>query len=81
MRVDCQRSYQERIVAFRFLSVCLAFLLLGPPLLLRAQEGDGGATVTNDSGRQTILQSIAVPPLPGAPFSLTLAAEWARSMT
>ncbi|WP_419805403.1 hypothetical protein [Terriglobus sp.] len=63
-----------------FVRLCLPLCLL-IPAALPAQQGDGGMTVTNDGGGETILQSIAVPPMPGAPFSLMLSTEWARSMT
>ena len=45
-----------------------------------AQTPDEGG-VTFDGGGEEILQSIFVPFMPNAPFSLTLTAEWSRPMT
>ncbi len=45
----------------------------------RAQSPDEGG-VTYDGGGQEVLQSIFVPFLANAPFSLTLTAEWSRPM-
>jgi hypothetical protein len=45
-----------------------------------AQTPDEGG-VSFDGGGHEILESIFVPYLPHAPFSLTLAAEWSRPMT
>ncbi|HTH53425.1 MAG TPA: hypothetical protein VL495_05715 [Edaphobacter sp.] len=36
--------------------------------------------VTHDGGFNGRMESIVVPPIPGAPFSLILAAEWSRSL-
>lgn len=47
-------------------------------LAAHAQQEDGGVSVQGDGGGEEVLQSINVPTVAGAPFSLTLAAEWAR---
>jgi hypothetical protein len=44
------------------------------------QDGGGGQIPGYDGGGQEVLQSIFVPYLPNAPFSLTLSAEWIRPM-
>ncbi len=55
----------------------IAFLLaLGPVLLA---QSDGGVTAT-DGGGTGVLESIYVPNLPNAPFSLTLHTEWVQSL-
>jgi hypothetical protein len=46
---------------------------------VQAQTPDEGG-VNFDGGGQEVLQSIVVPAVPNAPFSLTLAAEWSRPM-
>ncbi len=46
--------------------------------LLVAQTVDRGVVGMADGGSREVLESIAVPPLPKAPFSLTLATSWAR---
>ena len=63
-------------------SLIFATLLLATSVAgLRAQE-DGGVSVGFDNnGRgQELLESIFIPYLPNAPFSLTLATEWSRPM-
>lgn len=44
------------------------------------QDGGGGLIPGYDGGGQEVLQSIFVPYVPNAPFSLKLAAEWVRPM-
>jgi hypothetical protein len=44
------------------------------------QDGAGGMIPGYDGGGQEVLQSIFVPYLPNAPFSLTLSSEWIRPM-
>jgi hypothetical protein len=61
------------------LFVAVAFLLLVGTLRVQAQTPDEGG-VSFDGGGEEVLQSIFVPYLPNAPFSLTLAAEWSRPM-
>lgn len=60
-------------------------LLLGSAALLslgfsslQAQEDE--QAIANDGGSQTTLQSIHVPLIKNAPFTLTLATEWSRPM-
>ena len=54
--------------------------LLSLPLSLCAQEvQDGG--VSFDNHGQELLESLNVPPIPNAPFSLTLATEWSHPMS
>ena len=45
-----------------------------------AQAQDDGSTLVLDGGGQEILESIFVPYMKNAPFSLMLATEWARSL-
>ena len=45
-----------------------------------AQAQDDANTAATDGGGQEILQSVFVPLLANAPFSLTLATEWTRPM-
>lgn len=47
------------------------------PVIARAQDDDGGVTYTRG---EELLESIYVPNLTNAPFSLTLATEWSRPM-
>ena len=60
------------------LSLAIFLLCTGLPLHARAQD-DGNTTLT-DGGGTGILQSIYVPNLPNAPFSLTLHTEWVQSL-
>ena len=59
--------------------LCLA-LLLSFFVLTKARAQDDGGLSTTDGGGQTLLESINVPELTGAPFSLVLSTEWARSL-
>jgi hypothetical protein len=45
-----------------------------------AQAQDDGSRVATDGGGQEILESVFVPPIAHAPFSLTLATEWTRPL-
>lgn len=45
-----------------------------------AHAQDDGSTLVLDGGGQEILQSIFVPYMPNAPFSLTLETEWTRPL-
>lgn len=45
-----------------------------------AQAKDDSSTVVTDGGGQEILESIFVPPVAHAPFSLMLATEWTRPL-
>jgi len=58
----------------------IALVLMCAGRLARAQTPDEGG-VSFDGGGHEILESIFVPYLPHAPFSMTLAAEWARPMS
>ena len=61
------------------LSIALATCLLALSANLRAQEVvDGG--VSFDNHGQELLESLSVPPVANAPFSLTLATEWSHPM-
>jgi hypothetical protein len=57
----------------------LAMVLLTGVRVAGAQSPDEGG-VSFDGGGHEILESIFVPYLPNAPFSMVLAAEWARPM-
>lgn len=57
--------------------LALALLVLSLPVAVYAQ--DGGVTST-DGGGTGVLESIYVPNLPNAPFSLTLHTEWVQFM-
>jgi hypothetical protein len=58
--------------------ILLASVLLTlSPVIARAQDDDGGVTYTRG---EELLESIYVPNLTNAPFSLTLATEWSRPM-
>ena len=52
----------------------LSLLLLASPAVAQ-QDG-----VVTDGGGQEVLQSIVIPQIPNAPFSLTLSTEWARPL-
>ncbi len=60
----------------------LSLSLCALPIASTAQTPPPQQTVVRalDGGAGGPMQSIFVPPKPGAPFSLTLAAEWTRSM-
>jgi hypothetical protein len=59
------------------LTIAIALTTSGRVVHAQAQE-DGG--VSSDGGGQEILESIFVPYIAQAPFSLTLTAEWSRPM-
>jgi hypothetical protein len=42
------------------------------------QDGGTRSTSTADGGTREVLESIFIPPKPGAPFTLTLDTEWSR---
>ena len=52
----------------------------GAPTALTQNTDDGGAIPPYDGGGREVLQSIFVPLIPNAPFSLTLQTEWSRPM-
>ena len=70
---DLGRGLSKRFSVFTIVAAltsgCLAY----------AQTTDEGG-VSFDGGGQEILQSIFIPYIPNAPFSLPLAAEWSRRM-
>jgi hypothetical protein len=61
------------------LSVVLTVTAATPTALTQDPES-GGALVPYDGGGQEVLQSIFVPLVANAPFSLTLQTEWSRPM-
>jgi hypothetical protein len=63
----------------RLLLFAIAFALTTGGRVVCAQAQDDGG-VAFDGGGQEILESIFVPYIAHAPFSLTLAAEWSRPM-
>ena len=63
----------------RLSSLVLAALLLSGGLRALHAQDDGGIAPT-DGGGTGVLQSIYVPNLPNAPFSLTLHTEWVQSL-
>jgi hypothetical protein len=73
MRLDFLRELKAWRVVF-----AVAIVLGGGDHAARAQ--DDASTAATDGGGQEILQSIFVPLIPHAPFSLTLATEWTRPM-
>jgi hypothetical protein len=58
----------------------VAFLLLAASVAAAAQQPQSDRPVmpAQDGGMRTVLESIVVPPIPNAPFTATLATEWAR---
>ncbi len=62
----------------RLLALMAAGLSLSHPPSLRAQA-DGGVTST-DGGGTGVLESIYIPNLPNAPFSLALRTEWVHTL-
>ena len=61
-------------------SLCFLILLSLAANLPRANAQDDGGTAPTDGGGGGVLQSIYVPNLPDAPFSLTLHTEWIHTM-
>jgi hypothetical protein len=72
-----RRDLHKRVVVF---AIALAIALTTAQPLVCAQTPDDGG-VTYDSAGGEILQSLFIPIMANAPFSLTVAAEWSRSMT
>ncbi len=72
MRLDFGNGFYKGLIAF-----AIAIVLAGG----RAVQAQDDATMTaTDGGGQEVLQSIFVPLVAHAPFSLTLATEWTRPM-
>lgn len=64
---------------------CLLLLILATPLLAQTPSQpttDGKPPVfqTNDGGANGVMQSIFVPPIASAPFTLTLSTDWSRPL-
>jgi hypothetical protein len=68
-----------RGICRRLCVLAIAFALTMDGRLVYAQAQDDGG-VSSDGGGQEVLESIFVPYLAHAPFSLTLTAEWSRPM-
>jgi hypothetical protein len=68
------RGFYKRL----FVIAVVAALTIGEHVGCAQTPDEGG--VTFDGGGQEVLQSIFVPFMANAPFSLTLAAEWSRPM-
>ncbi len=62
----------ERLLLLSLLSLTAA------PLL--AQSSQPVTIQTNDGGANGVMQSIFVPPIPSAPFTLTLSTDWSRPL-
>ncbi len=63
----------------RSLVFCTAVLMASTGHLM-GQTGATTPPVPADGGTTEVLQSIFIPPLPDAPFTLTLATEWVRPL-
>ncbi len=63
----------------RFLYPAIASLAFATSLCAQVQDKPAVIHAT-DGGYDGPLQSIFVPPKPGAPFSLTLSTEWTRTI-
>ena len=66
------------VLRVKLLLIALIFCMAG---LSEGHAQEDEQAIAMDGGSQTILQSIHVPLIKNAPFSLTLATEWARPMT
>jgi hypothetical protein len=73
MRLDFLRKLNKWLIFF-----AVAIMLEAGARVAQAQ--DDTSTAATDGGGQEILQSIFVPLIPHAPFSLTLGTEWTRPM-
>jgi hypothetical protein len=74
MRSNLVRGLHKKLFA-----VAIVIALTTSARILYAQSPDEGG-VSYDGGGEEVLQSIFVPLIPHAPFSLTLSAEWSRPM-
>ena len=74
MHRDPRRGLTQRLFLF---AIAIALTTRGPVAAAQT-PAEGG--VTFDGGGEEVLQSIFVPMMANAPFSLTLAAEWSRPM-
>jgi hypothetical protein len=63
-------------------AILFAAVLLAPPFLpaQNPPPHTDNVYVIHDGGATGRMESITVPPIPGAPFSLTLLTEWSRSL-
>jgi len=75
MRRDLGRGFYKRLFTF---AIAIALTTEGRVVCAQTQD-DGG--VGFDGGGQEVLESIFVPYIAHAPFSLTLAAEWSRPLS
>lgn len=73
MPFDFRSKFNKNLILF-----AIAMLLAAGGRAVQAQ--DDASTAASDGGGQEILQSIFVPLIANAPFSLTLATEWTRPM-
>jgi hypothetical protein len=71
-------SMSARHMRHRLLLITVALFMSTDNYL--AQSQNPGTVVQPDGGGQEVLQSILVPLIPHAPFSLTLTTEWTRPM-
>lgn len=58
----------------------LPTIVLAPLLLAQTPPPQNNIYVIHDGGTSGRMESITVPPIVGAPFSLTLTTEWSRSL-
>ncbi len=72
------RYLRSRLYKRLFVLATVIALTTGAPMVGAQSPDDGG--VSYDGGGEEVLQSIFVPLIAHAPFSLTLAAEWSRPM-
>jgi hypothetical protein len=72
MRIGFEWRLSKRLI------VCAVAIALGTGDCVARAQDDGN--VTTDGGGQEVLQSVFVPMIAHAPFSLTLATEWTRPM-
>ncbi len=64
----------------RSIRLCLALFAFAGSVFAQDAINKPATIRGNDGGRTGPMQSIFVPPKPGAPFSLTLATEWSRPL-
>jgi hypothetical protein len=67
-------------LGFACVAVFAAALFMGSALHARPQQQEGGGIETHDGGTREVLESIAVPPKAGAPFTLKLDTEWVKPL-
>jgi hypothetical protein len=74
--VSVTETYTMRSASLRL----LVTILLAPLLLAQTPPPQNNIYVIHDGGTSGRMESITVPPITGAPFSLTLSTEWSRSL-